>query len=125
MLIYSGMVITLQTMFGHLLGDLDFSTMNEINGNIGTIYYFIFTSVMTFIVMNFFFTILGDGFAQTQEQIRQLHNQYEILEFLRRLIYDVLGIEREREIIDIYKEDEDMHEDQENVEKVADMEELK
>ena len=87
MLIYCGIVITLETMFGHLLGDLDFSTMGDVNGTIGTIYYFIFTSVMTFIVMNFFFTILGDGFAQTQEQLKELHNQYEILSFLKGLLY--------------------------------------
>ena len=61
--------------------------MGEINGSIGTIYYFVFTSVMTFIVMNFFFTILGDGFAQTQQEIQQLHNQYEIMTFLKGMLY--------------------------------------
>ena len=61
--------------------------MGEINGSVGTIYYFVFTSVMTFIVMNFFFTILGDGFAQTQQEIQELHNQYEIMTFLKGLFY--------------------------------------
>lgn len=80
-------VLAIRKVYSIILGDLDFSTMGEINGSIGTIYYFIFTTVMTFIVMNFFFTILGDGFAQTQEQLHQLHNQYEILAFLKGLLY--------------------------------------
>ena len=47
-------------------GDLDFETMYAANGSVGTVFYFVFTVSMSFIVMNMFFTILGEGFSETQ-----------------------------------------------------------
>ena len=51
-------------------GDLDFETMNSRHGGLGTVFYVVYTVIMTFIVMNMFFTILGEGFSSTQIQVR-------------------------------------------------------
>ena len=67
-------------------GDIDFVAMQENYGLFGVIFYFIFIYVMIFIVMNMFFTIMGDAFAKTKEQIAIEGNQYEILGFILSLV---------------------------------------
>ena len=52
--------------------------MGSLHGGLGTLFYLIYTVVMTFIVMNMFFTILGEGFSDTQIQVNRNTNKLKI-----------------------------------------------
>ncbi|XP_068248147.1 uncharacterized protein [Palaemon carinicauda] len=100
--IYKNFVTAVESMLGHLLGDIDMVYMKDHYGWFGVSFYFVFIFVMTFIVLNMFFTILGDAFSVTKEEIANEKNQYELLNFVTGLVKDMLGMrsaaEREAEL---------------------------
>ena len=80
---YQDFATTSQSMISHLLGQIDFGAMYDAKGGYGLIFYFIYTILMTFLVMNMFVSILDDSFHQTQEELRQQQTTYDILEYLK------------------------------------------
>ncbi|XP_066966747.1 polycystin-2-like protein 1 [Macrobrachium rosenbergii] len=108
--VYKNFITAIESMLGHLLGDIDLVYMRDQYGWFGVSFYFTFIFVMTFIVLNMFFTILGDAFSVTKEEIATEKNQYELLNFITGLVKDMLGMrtaaEREAELNDEENEEE-------------------
>ena len=67
-------------------GDIDLSYMMNHYGWYGVIFYLTFIMVMTFIVLNMFFTIMGEAFTITREEIANETNKYELLDFVVGLV---------------------------------------
>ncbi|XP_064111521.1 uncharacterized protein LOC135219016 [Macrobrachium nipponense] len=91
-------------------GDIDLVYMRDQYGWFGVSFYFTFIFVMTFIVLNMFFTIVGDAFSVTKEEVANEKNQYELLNFITGLVKDMLGMrtaaEREAELNEEENEEE-------------------
>jgi hypothetical protein len=74
-------------MVAHLLGQIDFGAMYDAKGGYGLIFYFIYTVLMTFLVMNMFVSILDDSFHRTQEELREQETTYDILEYIKAILW--------------------------------------
>lgn len=67
-------------------GKIDMKEMMMQYGYFGVCFYLVFILLMTFIVLNMFFTIMGDAFSITKEKISKEKNQYELVAFISTLI---------------------------------------
>ncbi|XP_037076846.1 polycystic kidney disease 2-like 2 protein [Pollicipes pollicipes] len=94
--LYSNFLFTVENLCTHLLGDIDFDTMYAEHGSLGICFYLVFVTIMTFIVLNMFLAILGDSFTEVKEELKGARNQYELLDFCKGIVMDLLGMSRTR-----------------------------
>ena len=104
--IYKGFITACESMVGHLLGDLDMNRMRELHGLFGVAFYIVFICLMMFIVLNMFFSIMGDAFSTVKEKLKTEPNEYEMLDFIMGIIFDLIGWEKKKPL-SVYSDDED------------------
>ncbi|KAF0304797.1 Polycystin-2 [Amphibalanus amphitrite] len=92
--LYNNFMFTVENLCTHLLGDIDFETMYETHGGLGVCFYLAFVLIMTFIVLNMFLAILGDSFTDVKQELKEARNQYELLDFCKGIVMDMLGMRR-------------------------------
>jgi hypothetical protein len=83
---YENFASTCENMMTHLLGNIDFNEMSNQKGAFGLTFYFIYISLMTFLVLNIFYSILGDAFTTTQAELKSAQHTYELLDFIKSIL---------------------------------------
>ncbi|XP_047736408.1 polycystic kidney disease protein 1-like 2 [Hyalella azteca] len=121
MQIYKGFVTTMESMVGHLLGSIDMKEMLHQNGYFGVIFYLVFILLMSFIVLNMFFSIMGEAFASTKEEIAKEKNQYELLAFMTGLVYDLMGWKNKPKLITDFDEDDVLDDGEDDQDELSDV----
>ncbi|XP_062378932.1 polycystin-2 isoform X1 [Sardina pilchardus] len=72
------------TQFRILLGDFDFSEIEEANGILGPIYFSSFVFFMFFILLNMFLAIINDTYSEVKTDMSQQRSEMEMSDLIKK-----------------------------------------
>ncbi len=75
----------------NILDKFDFSEFAEGAGKIGIFFFFLYMVFISFILINFFLTILCEAFSQVKAEWTFTNNEYEIVEYVTMKFKRIFG----------------------------------
>ncbi|XP_028834029.1 polycystin-2 isoform X2 [Denticeps clupeoides] len=72
------------TQFRIILGDFDFSEIEEANGVLGPIYFTTFVFFMFFILLNMFLAIINDTYSEVKADMSQQRSEMEMSDLIKK-----------------------------------------
>ncbi|XP_072035417.1 polycystin-2-like protein 2 [Amphiura filiformis] len=79
---YSNFLLTLESLFGTLLGKFDFKALVQADRVLGPMFFFFYVLLVMWTLVNMFVAIICDGFARAREAQAQMENELEIVDFM-------------------------------------------
>ena len=114
---FSNIVSAFETCFTMMLSKFDFGPMRDISMTAAVMFFF-YVVATTWILINVLLTIIIDAFENVKTDIEEQDNDYEIWEFIKYRVKDILGLEMEDPVNvlskDVYKYAEKPIDDQPN-----------
>ena len=82
-----------ETLLSFSLGSFHFTGIIEEYRIIGPLYFFLFFTLVVFVLMNMFITILNESFTVVHKNVTRQKNEYEIVEFVCRRLKQWIGFD--------------------------------
>ncbi|XP_033100634.1 polycystic kidney disease protein 1-like 2 [Anneissia japonica] len=117
---FSGIVYTMESLMGTLLGAFDFQSISSASGLLGSIFFFLYIAFMPFLLINMFITILNEAFTEVKHDIDQTANDYEMVDFIMRYFKCLIGMNKSRDLLHENNKDVDNQPTSEIDEKISD-----
>lgn len=92
------------TLMDTILGKFQLKEMTQANRIIGPIFFYFYTVIMVFILVNMFLSIINDSFAEVSRDVNKQSNEYEIVDFMVHRLKENIGKTMGNAIVPIYKE---------------------
>ena len=84
LLSFSTIIRSAETCMQMMLGRFNFYAMKVSQPVLGPMFFFIYTVVVAYILINMFLSILNESFAQVRADLAKQSNEYEMVEFILR-----------------------------------------
>lgn len=92
------------TLMDTILGKFQLKEMTNANRIIGPFFFYFYTVIMVFILINMFLSIINDSFAEVKSDVNKQSNDYEIVDFMVHRLKENIGKTMGNAIVPIYKE---------------------
>lgn len=103
------------TLFRIILGDFDFTSLEEANRVLGPIFFILYVFFVFFVLLNMFLAIINDTYSEVKSDLANQKNEFEMGDYFKKgynRMVDRLNLKRDK-IVDIQKalESSDMNDD--------------
>uniref|UniRef100_A0A674P7X1 Polycystin-2 n=1 Tax=Takifugu rubripes TaxID=31033 RepID=A0A674P7X1_TAKRU len=84
------------TQFRIILGDFEFSEIEEANPVLGPIYFTTFVFFIFFILMNMFLAIINDTYSEVKADMSQQRSEMEMTDFIKKVLISSCNLSHHR-----------------------------
>eukprot|EP00095_Tigriopus_kingsejongensis_P002369 maker-scaffold579_size130606-snap-gene-0.31 protein:Tk02369 transcript:maker-scaffold579_size130606-snap-gene-0.31-mRNA-1 annotation:"pkd2 " len=88
---FSSFADAIFTLLRTILGDFDFSAIEQANRVLGPIFFLSYVFFVFFVLLNMFLAIINDTYSEVKAEIAGQKNEFEIGDYMKRGYNNVLG----------------------------------
>ncbi|XP_074648069.1 polycystin-1-like protein 2 isoform X2 [Tubulanus polymorphus] len=88
---FKSTVRTMETLFVMLLNKFDYKSFEKGSPVFGPVFFFFFTVLVTFVLMNFFISVIMESYYVVKQDLLKQSNEYEIVDYIMKRFKTFVG----------------------------------
>ncbi|PAA49911.1 hypothetical protein BOX15_Mlig004656g1 [Macrostomum lignano] len=95
---FKSLINCIETLGVMTLNKFDFTTFVVGGGQLGMVFFFVYMVFVSFVLINFFITIINVSFSQVKQSWGETRNKYDIVDYVVKSIKSVFGINPQKRL---------------------------